>query len=162
MTRGGGNKLQVKFRALKNADYSELRRMISALYSEDRGNEPITDKKIAKTVRELSKNHCKGKIIIFEKENVTIGYSILIFYWSNEYGGDILHVDELYVKPEHRQRGVATSFFEHISQAFKDKIVAVQLEVRPSNTNAMNYYRRLGFRKTRNLHLTCTAVKVRR
>jgi len=61
--------------------------MISALYSEDRGGKPITDEKILQTVTELGRNPCKGEIVIFEKDNMTIGYSILIFYWSNEYGG---------------------------------------------------------------------------
>jgi len=95
----GDTTAKMKFRAFKYADYSELKRMIHALYREDPGNEQITDEKISKTVKELRKNPSKGKIIIFEKRKVTIGYSILIFYWSDEYGGDILHIDELYVKP---------------------------------------------------------------
>jgi ribosomal protein S18 acetylase RimI-like enzyme len=82
-----------------------------------------------------------------------IGYSILIFYWSNEYGGDVLHIDELYVKPEHRGRGVATSFFKEILRTAKDKTVALELEVTPRNTRALRYYKRLGFKETTNLHL---------
>ena len=148
--------METKFRPLKPTDYSELKRMIHALYVEDPVNEPITDEKIRKTVTELRNKPCKGKIIIFEKDNVTIGYSILIFYWSNEFGGDILHIDELYVKPEHRERGAASCFFKHIAQTYADKIVAARLEVSPSNTRAMNYYQKLGFKKARNVHLTRT------
>jgi len=148
--------MEMKFRPLRRTDYSELKRMIHALYVEDPVNEPITDKKISKTFIKLRKKPCKGKIIIFEKDHVTIGYSILIFYWSNEYGGDILHIDELYVKPEHRERGAAACFFKHIAQTYRDKVVAVHLEVSPTNTRAMNYYQKLGFKKTRNVHLTQT------
>lgn len=148
--------MEMNFRPLKHTDYSELKRMIHALYVEDPVNEPITDEKIWKTVTELRNKPCKGKIIIFEKDNVTIGYSILIFYWSNEYGGDILHIDELYVKPEHRERGAASCFFKHIAQTYGEKIVAAQLEVSPSNIRAMNYYQKLGFKKARNVHLTRT------
>lgn len=143
----------MNFRAYKYSDFSELNSMIHALYREDPSNEPITDIKISKTVRELRKNPIKGRIVIFEKDGVTIGYSILIFYWSDEYGGDILHIDELYVKPEHRHCGVATSFFKHVSRIFRDRIVAVQLEVTPSNSKAMNYYRKLGFEESVNRHL---------
>jgi ribosomal protein S18 acetylase RimI-like enzyme len=146
----------INFRPFRHDDHSELRGMMYALYREDPVNRPITDKKISKTITELRRNPRKGKIIIFEKDNETIGYSILIFYWSNEYGGDILHIDELYVKPDHRQRGVATSFFKHISRTFKQKIVGIQLEVSPSNTTAIRYYRKLGFKKTRNVHLIHT------
>lgn len=146
----------MNFRPLRNDDYSELRGMISALHSEDRGGKPITDEKILRTVTELGRNPCKGEIVIFEEDNKTIGYSILIFYWSNEYGGDILHIDELYVKPEHRRRGAATSFLNHVSRAFKGKIVALQLEVAPSNLEVMDYYRKLGFGRMRNIQLICT------
>lgn len=68
------------------------------LYKEDLVDEQITDEKISKTIRELDNNPRRGKIIIFEKASIVIGYVILIFYWSNEFGGDILQIDELYVK----------------------------------------------------------------
>jgi predicted GNAT family acetyltransferase len=151
-----GKKMEMNFRPLRHTDYSELKRMIHALYVEDPVNEKITDKKISKTVLELCKKPCKGKIIIFEKGKVTIGYSIIIFYWSNEYGGNILHIDELYVKPEHRELGAATCFFKHIARTYRGKVVALQLEVSPSNTGAMNYYQKLGFKKAKNVHLTRT------
>ena len=144
----------MKFRPFRQVDYSEFRGMSRELYREDPVNEKITDRKISKTIRELRKNPCKGRIIVFEKDKALIGYSILVFYWSNEYGGNILHIDELYVKPEHRQRGVATNFFQYLSQRFNEDIVGLQLEVSPSNAKAMAYYVKLGFTKTKNVHLT--------
>lgn len=152
------NKVEFTFRSARHSDNSTLRNMICALYKEDRVDEPITDKKISATFKELDRNPCRGKIIVFEKGRVAIGYAILIFYWSNEYGGDVLHVDELYVKPEHRQRGVATSFFRHLSETFKPKARLMQLEVSPTNSKAMNYYRKLGFKPTRNVHLACDII----
>jgi predicted GNAT superfamily acetyltransferase len=146
----------INFRPLKDADYPELKGMIFALYKEDRGVKPITAEKILKTVTELAKNPCKGEIMIFEKDKMTIGYSILIFYWSNEYGGNIVNIDEIYVKRECRRRGVATSFFDHISRKFNGRMVALQLEVSSSRTKVMNYYWKLGFRKMRNIQMVRT------
>ena len=143
----------MNFRPFKDGDYSEFRRMCGALYREDPVDERITERKIARTVQELRENPYKGRIIIFEEDGVIVGYSILILYWSNEYGGNILHIDELYVKPHHREHGVASNFFQYVSQEFKNQIVALQLEVTPSNKKAMAYYRKLGFKKTRNVHL---------
>ena len=143
----------VKFRFFKQSDYSEFKKMCRALYREDPVDETITDRKISKTVRELQKNPIRDRIIIFEEGDVIVGYSILIFYWSNEFGGNVLHIDELYVKPGYRRRGVATKFLQYVSQEFKDEIVGLQLEVTPSNTKAMAYYRKLGFVRTRNVHL---------
>jgi ribosomal protein S18 acetylase RimI-like enzyme len=125
--------------------------MMHELSYEDPSTERITDKKISLTFRELSRNPNKGRIVVFEKAKTIIGYAILIPYWSNEYGGNILHIDELYVKPEHRARGIATSFLERILLA--KQAVALQLEVTPTNTTARNYYRNLGFKKSKNHHL---------
>jgi ribosomal protein S18 acetylase RimI-like enzyme len=146
--------ISVTFRSFRKGDYSEFKKMCMALYREDPVDETITEKKISRTIRELQRNRSKGRIIIFEEEDVIVGYSILIFYWSNEFGGNVLHIDELYVKSKYRQRGFATMFFQHLLQEFKDEIVGLKLEVTPSNTKAMAYYRKLGFKKTRNIHLT--------
>ena len=126
--------------------------MIHELSYEDPSTELITDKKISLTIRELSKNPNRGRIVVFEEGKAVIGYAILIPYWSNEYGGNVLHIDELYVKPEHRGRGIATRFIKQILRS-KQGTVAFQLEVTPTNTRAKNYYGKLGFRKSRNLHL---------
>jgi len=129
--------------------------MVHELYEEDPSTKPITEKKIWQTIGELHNNPKKGKIVVFTKENLIIGYSILIFYWSNEYGGEVLHIDELYVKPEHRGHGVSTKFFRSLLRS-EHGAVALQLEVTASNKKALDYYKRLGFKKTRNLHLIRT------
>jgi len=146
---------KLNFRPVKRADYSELRAMIHELYREDPSTKPISDKKISKTLTELRNRPERGQIIVLEDGKTLVGYSILIPYWSNEYGGNILHVDELYVKPDYRGRGVATSFLKQLARTEHDA-VALQLEVTPSNTRAMNYYHKLGFRKTKNSHLIRT------
>lgn len=126
--------------------------MMHELSHEDPSTELITDKKISLTIRELSNNPNRGRIVIFEECKAAIGYAVLISYWSNEYGGDVLHIDELYVKPDYRGRGIATRFIKQILGS-KHGAVAFQLEVTPTNTRAENYYRKLGFRKSKNLHL---------
>ena len=145
----------LKFRPFRRADYSDLRGMMHRLSREDPSTERVTDRKISLTFRQLSNNPKRGRIIIFEEATAIIGYAVLIFYWSNEYGGNILHIDELYVKPEHRGRGVATSFFKKIL-GMKHSVVAFELEVTPANTRAMNYYHKLGFKKSQNVHLIRT------
>ena len=129
--------------------------MIHELYREDPSTKPISDKKISQTLRELRNRTQMGEIIVFEDGKAVVGYSILIPYWSNEYGGNILHIDELYVKADYRDRGVATSFLKQLVRRNHDA-VALQLEVTPSNTRALNYYQKLGFRKTKNSHLIRT------
>jgi GNAT superfamily N-acetyltransferase len=47
-----------------------------------------------------------------------VGYGILANRWSNGLGGQVLHVDELYVRPGRRGRGVASDFLGLIAKVF--------------------------------------------
>lgn len=124
-----------------------------SLYKEDPEGEIMDLNKIEKTIDTLTAFPEKGKIVIFEREGYVVGYSILIFYWSNEYGGDILNIDELYIKSEHRNNGYATDFLKYLVKEYKNKAKALMLEVTPSNTKAYNYYKNLGFKETVNKHM---------
>jgi ribosomal protein S18 acetylase RimI-like enzyme len=124
--------------------------MIMSLYTEDSSIVTMNKIKINKTIAALKSDPEKGSVMILEYQSKIIGYSILINYWSNEYGGNITYIDELYVLPEFRRKGIASAFF---SQLFTRKInnsVVFQLEVTPNNKSALELYQRIGFKPTRN------------
>lgn len=141
------------FHNYRSEDYSEVRDMIFALYQEDPEGESINQKKVEKTINELFIHPEKGKIIVFENNTQIVGYAIIIFYWSNEYGGDIINIDELFVKPALRKQGIATQFFNHIFKVYREKVSVFCLEVTPSNKRVLSYYKKLGFKTTDNLHM---------
>lgn len=73
--------------------------------------------------------------------------------WSNEFSGNLINIDELYVKPDWRSKGIGSAFFDHLFDTYNDKVSGYQLEVTPSNIEALNYYRKLGFIEKENSHL---------
>lgn len=127
--------------------------MVLALYAEDRYGAPMTREKIAGTVRELTRRPVKGRIVTFCAGQAIVGYAIVIHYWSNEYGGDIATLDELYVKPAWRNRGIGAAFLEYVARPGEHNVVALQLEVTPTNERALQYYLRHGFAPDANRHL---------
>lgn len=144
--------MRTAFRLYQEEDYSDLRNMIFSLYREDPAGESMGEEKIKRTVAEFRKNPDKLNIYLFRRDNINVGYAILVFFWSNEYGGDILTVDELFIKAKYRNQGIGTEFF-----SFADKIknkVALQLETTPDNRRAFAYYKRLGFVPDENNHMT--------
>ena len=76
---------------LKN-DFDEFKKMVIALYKEDAYGEKITIHNIKKTISELSANSNKGDIYIFKSTTKIVGYAIIIYYWSNEYGKKALNL----------------------------------------------------------------------
>lgn len=145
--------MKIEFDIYKKNDFDEFKKMVSALYKEDAYGEKITDRKIKKTISELSANSDQGEIYIFKRMAKTVGYAIIIYYWSNEYGGHIAFIDELYVKPQFRSQGIATQFLEFIITKNKRDIKLLQLEVTKANEKAIGFYRKNGFTLNENLSM---------
>ncbi|WP_432662315.1 GNAT family N-acetyltransferase [Wukongibacter baidiensis] len=135
-------------------DYGlEVEKMIINLYKEDPEGESITREKIGDTFKQVMSFPEKCTIVVFKSSKDIVGYALLVFYWSNEYGGDILNIDELYVKSDWRGKGIASQFFKYLNEKYDEKVAAFGLEVTPSNKKALNYYKNLGFHETENSHL---------
>ena len=145
--------LVVNFRTFQQDDLAEVKQMILQLYAEDPEGEPITSEKIDNTIRELSAHPEKGRLIVFNVASEIAGYAIVIYFWSNELGGDVLHIDELFVKNAWRNRGIASRFIAAIPGNEQGTVKALQLEVTPSNEQALSYYKRLGFESSKNSQL---------
>ncbi|WP_232698608.1 GNAT family N-acetyltransferase [Brevibacillus daliensis] len=146
--------MDIKLRDYLDDDYNEFLEMVTSLYREDLEGQPMNHTKVNSTINEYKKNPQKVRIIILLSNNEIIGYSILVYFWSNEYGGNILFIDELYVKEDSRSRGIGTYFLNCIEKM--DNIVAFQLETNPSNKRVFNYYTSLGFEVVENTHLIKT------
>ena len=147
------NPNDLRFTPFRAEHQAALEEMVLGMYSEDSYGEKMTPEKVRATVKNLTERPDAGQIVMFELGGRAIGYAILIHFWSNEYGGPIQHVDELYVRPENRLSGVAGRFFEAVrSGAFGD-VRALRLEVTPTNERACEYYRRVGFEPEKNLHM---------
>ncbi|RNB90414.1 GNAT family N-acetyltransferase [Brevibacillus fluminis] len=143
--------MDIKLRDYMDADYHEFLEMVSSLYSEDLEGQPMNSTKVTSTINECKKNPQKVRIVILINNNEIIGYSILVYFWSNEYGGNILFIDELYVKEDSRSRGIGAYFLNCIEKM--DNIVALQLEANTSNKRVLDYYTRLGFEVVGNTQL---------
>jgi ribosomal protein S18 acetylase RimI-like enzyme len=139
--------MNIQYLPYKNKHKSEFLSMVHGLYNSDEG-EAMSNQKITATTDFLSKNPKNGQILIFTEDETVIGYSILIYYWSNEFGGQIIFVDELYLKDSHRNKNIGTNFLNYLFQKKNEGFKAIFLEVFPSNKRAFDFYTRNGFMKT--------------
>ncbi|MBN1798810.1 MAG: GNAT family N-acetyltransferase [Spirochaetales bacterium] len=142
--------MNIIFRPYKNNDLSTLKGLIKNFYDEDPGYCGINDKKIENTVHEFIKNPHKGRIVVFELAGEIIGYAITINYWSNEYGGNIIVIDELYVVPAQRRKGCAARFLNFLRAQERKTSRGIQLEVGRKNKTALTVYKKNGFKLINN------------
>jgi len=100
-----------------------------------------------KLLADLIQDETLGRLILFEIENELVGYMVLGFGFSLEFRGRDCLIDEFYVAPKHRSKGIGAAAGE-ITAAFCRKlgIEAVHLEADYDNVRGHEFYRRLGFK----------------
>jgi len=142
--------MDIKYRQFKIQDSEVVAELIQDLYREDPSDRPMLPQKIAKTFDSLTRHPELGCIMIFEYENEIVGYSIIINFWSNEFGGNIGFIDELYVKKEFRCKSIGTNFIKYLAENKFGGAVALRLEVTPDNKKARKLYESIGFKPHKN------------
>lgn len=132
------------------AELDSLYAMIFHFYEEYDPSHVTSKESINDTIIHLTNHPENGSIqCIYDEKNSLAGYTILIKYWSNEYQGYLLFIDELYIVPEKRSLGYGRAAIAIIEQTFHD-IKALVLEVAPENTRAQSLYQALGFKPNKN------------
>ncbi len=82
---------------------------------------------------------------LFEDGSVIAGYSMAAKGYSTEYGGVCVWVEDIYVIPEYRGRGIGTQLFQFLEDRYRDKAVRIRLEVEKHNLQAIECYKKIGF-----------------
>jgi ribosomal protein S18 acetylase RimI-like enzyme len=134
------------WRAATPADDDAIVASSLALYVEDPSPEPVVAAQVQRTLAALRAEPLRGRAVVLDLDGAIAGHAFLIAFWSNELGGDVCTIDELYVAPRARGAGHASTLLTALArgQLYPDA-VALQLEVTPQNHDAMRLYRRLGF-----------------
>lgn len=129
------------------ADDSSIVDLCIALNAEDPGPDPVSPENMRRTLATLRSEPSRGRAVVLQGDEGNIGYALLISFWSNELGGEVCTIDELYVVPAARNVGLGASLFERILDGtlWPTKPVALTLETTPSNTRARSLYERIGF-----------------
>jgi GNAT superfamily N-acetyltransferase len=133
-----------------------IERFFAAFYEEDPAPRPVPSDHLRRTLRELREQPARGLALVLEVDGQPQGYALLCSYWSNELGGEICTIDELYVAPPARGHRLGTALLESLVRGdgpWPGRPVALELEVSPQNHRARALYERLGFAGRRNATL---------
>ncbi len=89
-----------------------------------------------------------GAAYLIGPPRAPIGYIVITFGWSVEFGGLDAIIDELYIRPGVRGRGIASEALIALPRALAGGgLRAIHLEVDRTNAAAVKLYRRAGFRE---------------
>ncbi|HET6438826.1 MAG TPA: GNAT family N-acetyltransferase [Anaeromyxobacter sp.] len=130
--------------------------MCLALNQEDPGPRPVDAAQVRQTLLALRAEPARGRAVVLDEDGAPAGYALLVSFWSNELGGEICNVDELWVAPRVRRKGHATALLRSLMSGqgpWPSVPLAIELEVSPRNVRARALYEALGFERYPNTML---------
>jgi GNAT superfamily N-acetyltransferase len=100
-----------------------------------------------------------GYIWVIQAEHHDVGHVVLTLKYAMEYSGLIACLDDLYVQPNWRNKGLSTAALVEL-RGFCERagIRAVTVEVGLDNGPAQRVYRRIGFTEGANRQLLALAL----
>ncbi|WP_407383687.1 GNAT family N-acetyltransferase [Ruminococcus sp.] len=131
------------FRRICENDWAIYRRYVDTFYHTDAVNAPVPVENYRLTFDEMLRSDAYLKGYIFEYEGKPCGFALLSKTFSQEAGGVSVTIEEIYMEPEYRGKGLATEFFEWLKA--QPGIMRLRIEVEDDNEGAKRLYERMGF-----------------
>ena len=129
----------ITFKPLEIQDIAIITQMMEEFYAIDQY--PINSERTKDLFFEFITHENLGKSWLIQSKNEIVGYFILTFVFSFEYGGKIAFIDELYIKEMDRGKGIGKKALLFIQQeVLKLSLKLLYLEVEPHNENAQKLY----------------------
>ncbi len=133
------------FRCATTADIDIILPMMREFYFFE--NLPYEESRQRRLLQQVLEDPTLGQVIIVHEGADLLGYFVLGFGFSIEFGGRDAILDELYIAPEFRGLGTGTRAVEYALEVCRQAgMEAIHLEADHFNTRAHDLYLRLGFK----------------
>jgi ribosomal protein S18 acetylase RimI-like enzyme len=120
--------------------------MMRSLAEQEPGSYFFDEPTVREVLRKLLRSPDLGHVWVFFEEETPVGYMALTFGYSFEYHGRDAFIDELYIEPQYRRKGIGRRAMQFVEErAGELGVQAIHLEVDKGNDPAAELYRRAGY-----------------
>ena len=119
--------------------------MAHEFYHSDAVLHPVPDAFFERTADEALQSGQYAEIFVFEYEDRPAGYGLIAKSYSQEAGGAVWWIEEVYIREEFRSKGLGREFFQYLEEYMPPEVRRLRLEVEEDNVRAASLYRRLGY-----------------
>ena len=145
--------MEVRLQLAQRSNIPQLLRFMQAFYAIDQY--PFNADTAEKNLDRFIENPDLGRIWVIGDKSQNIGYIILTFGFSFEYQGRDAFIDEFFLIPEVRGKGIGKKILESVvNEASSLGVKAIHLEVETHNEAGSRLYNRLGFKGNNRALLT--------
>lgn len=144
---------EVQFESVNKNHFSELLLMMQEFYAID--GYPFNRELAISNLQFFTASENIGRIWVIKTADEIAGYVILTFYFSFEFGGKTAFVDELFLRPAYRGKGIGGIVLDFISEKAEEfSLKALHLEVERHNEGGNRLYAKKGFKEHKRALLT--------
>ena len=135
----------VQIRFATSADIQRLLPLVREFYEYERLQ--LNETRYVELAQMLVAHPDLGRMMVVEESGELVGYAVVGFGFSLEFGGRDALLDEFYVHEPYRGRGIGTKVMEAVEELCRSQgIKAIHLEADHFNARVHEYYKRMGFR----------------
>ncbi len=132
-------------RPITSDDRAQYIAMCREFYSGDAVLHPVPEDYFQRTFDALMAHTPFAAAHLIEQDGETAGYALLAKSFSQEAGGVVIWIEELYIRPQFQGKGLGTAFFRFLEAQNDGTVKRYRLEYEPDNVRGAALYRRLGF-----------------
>ena len=134
---------------IRTARAADANRLIGLLGIQLREHGVTLDARLlARAVRGLLRRPELGRFLVAADGSDVVGFAALSFLWTLEHGGRAAWLDELYVVPQRRGRGIGRALLSAAYGIAREAgAIALDLEIEKGHARAASLYRREGFER---------------
>ena len=136
------NKMSMSFRPIVETDFEEILSMMKVFYASDALLIHPQEATLRRTLTDVIGDDPFVQGFAFEYEGVLAGYGMIAKSYSTEAGGHCVWIEDIYVLPEFRGRGIGTTV---LNRCITETPTPLFLYVFKRNVGAIKLYSRTGF-----------------
>jgi GNAT superfamily N-acetyltransferase len=141
---GTSPRMNSPIRLARPSDCPAIGRMMAAFYAESEYGFDLDRARAA--LAELLDDERLGRVWLIVDADSVVGYIVVAFGFSLEFGGRDAFIDELFIEPAHRGTGLGSAVLGSIEpECLRLGVHALHLEVEHANPRGEALYRRQGF-----------------
>ncbi len=120
-------------------DFTKIIKLIKELAEFEKSPQSVIN-----NTSQMEKEKDYFKFFVAEINNEIVGFALYFFAYYT-WVGKSLYLDDIYIKPEHRGKGIGKSLLEKVIHMAKEKdCKRVRWQVLDWNNNAIEFYKKIG------------------
>lgn len=132
-------------RDVKQTDKEAFLSMAEAFYTSPAVEHRVKREHFHTTFETAMRENPYLRVVILESTGETAGYAILSFTYSNEAGGMVVWIEEVYIKDAYRGKGLGSELLAFAESEYRT-VKRFRLEATKFNTGAISLYQKQGYR----------------